>query len=510
MATGVAGPAVREPHSAGDRVPVLVDLAGTVLRRHLPAAIGDLAEAEPPAGRTPSGRHPDGANSDETTAERDVRLAESRLRLATTAGTALDWLDRTRPGEFADNPRHLSLLAERAAWRGRAPVAVTLAERVLAAGATRVDDAPAYLRAALVLADSGRLEDAHEHCDAIVAGAERSGQRLTLAVARSVRSTVARRLGRFVDALDDAGTGLELLTGQEPARQVGEVTESVMACLARLVHVLVETGGHGEAAGLLDNAVPVETLGGTWSGTALLFARGRLRAVAGQQVDAARDLRAAGERLACWGVDNPATVPWRSELAAALWEIGEREDAIRYAADEVELARGWGAPGPLGRALCVQARMVGGPGELAALREATALLERSADLPVLARCLTEYGAASRRAGHPVPARRLLHTALDLAQRCQSPVLAGRAREELAAAGGRRPKARLGDVAGLTRAERRTVTLAARGRTNREIAEALFVQRRTVEIHLTNAYRKLGIGGRDELAVVLERLGTRAD
>ena len=44
--------------------------------------------------------------------------------------------------------------------------------------------------------------------------------------------------------------------------------------------------------------------------------------------------------------------------------------------------------------------------------------------------------------------------------------------------------------------------AAAGATNREIGQALFVSLRTVEMHLTNAYRKLGISSRGELAAAL--------
>ncbi|MDN5852592.1 MAG: helix-turn-helix transcriptional regulator [Actinomycetia bacterium] len=57
---------------------------------------------------------------------------------------------------------------------------------------------------------------------------------------------------------------------------------------------------------------------------------------------------------------------------------------------------------------------------------------------------------------------------------------------------------------LTGGERRVVDLAAEGRSNRAIAEALFVSVRTVETHLTSAYRKLGITSRAQLP----RLGQR--
>lgn len=50
------------------------------------------------------------------------------------------------------------------------------------------------------------------------------------------------------------------------------------------------------------------------------------------------------------------------------------------------------------------------------------------------------------------------------------------------------------------------TLGAEGRTNREIAQALFVTPKTVEVHLSNAYRKLGICSRRELAGALTASG----
>ena len=45
-------------------------------------------------------------------------------------------------------------------------------------------------------------------------------------------------------------------------------------------------------------------------------------------------------------------------------------------------------------------------------------------------------------------------------------------------------------------------MAAEGMTNREIAQALFVTTRTIEVHLTHAYQKLDITTRDELPAAL--------
>src|SRR5262249_4568272 len=59
-------------------------------------------------------------------------------------------------------------------------------------------------------------------------------------------------------------------------------------------------------------------------------------------------------------------------------------------------------------------------------------------------------------------------------------------------GGRREEGR-------TPAERRVADLVAEGRTNREVAAALFVTERTVASHLSHVYAKLGLRSRTELA-----------
>jgi DNA-binding NarL/FixJ family response regulator len=68
--------------------------------------------------------------------------------------------------------------------------------------------------------------------------------------------------------------------------------------------------------------------------------------------------------------------------------------------------------------------------------------------------------------------------------------------ELPASGVRVPRQRIGDE--LTPSEQRIVDVAADGATNPQIAQSLFITTKTVETHLANAYRKLGIRSRREL------------
>jgi DNA-binding NarL/FixJ family response regulator len=92
------------------------------------------------------------------------------------------------------------------------------------------------------------------------------------------------------------------------------------------------------------------------------------------------------------------------------------------------------------------------------------------------------------------ARATLEDALEIFERIGARIWADRARAELGRLGGRAPS---GDE--LTPTERRVAELVAEGRTNKDVAAALFVTVRTVESNLTRVYSKLGVRSRTELA-----------
>jgi DNA-binding NarL/FixJ family response regulator len=119
-----------------------------------------------------------------------------------------------------------------------------------------------------------------------------------------------------------------------------------------------------------------------------------------------------------------------------------------------------------------------------------------------ARSHAELGAALRRAGKPVEAREPLRLAVDLAHRRGATALEESALAELRAAGARPRRRLITGPGALTRSERRIAELAAAGRQNREIAGELVVTLATVEYHLRNAYRKLGIASRAKLGEAL--------
>ncbi len=122
--------------------------------------------------------------------------------------------------------------------------------------------------------------------------------------------------------------------------------------------------------------------------------------------------------------------------------------------------------------------------------------------------LVELGVALRRAGHRIDAREPLQEALEIGRDHGATRLAMRAHTELRAAGARPRSPLRAGLDALTPSEQRVAEIVAGGLTNAEAAQALFVTVKTVEMHLSNVYRKLNIAGRAALeeALALSRSG----
>jgi DNA-binding NarL/FixJ family response regulator len=224
----------------------------------------------------------------------------------------------------------------------------------------------------------------------------------------------------------------------------------------------------------------------------LLLAEGRLEEV----------LEAADDLAVRWGaIVNPWWAPWRSQKARALDGLGRTDEALELAGEELADARRFGAPSVVGRTLRLLGTLEREQG-VERLREAVELLEGSTAKLELALALVALGTALRRGRTPTEARDPLRRALELADRCDAKPLAEQARTELHAAGGRPRRSALTGTESLTASERRVAELAAEGRTNKEIAQSLFVTLKTVELHLSHAYRKLGIRSRHGLSAAL--------
>jgi len=305
------------------------------------------------------------------------------------------------------------------------------------------------------------------------------------------RGWVALRRGDVARAEADAQTALEVLTAHDI--QLGRAF-----ALGLLVEALIEDG-EVEAA---DEAMRTSGLGDDippgMAMNDLLEARGLLRIAQGRTRAGLDDLLEFGRRDALWGGANPLASRWRSRAAVALAALGDADEARRMARDDLDRAQRWGAASGIGIALRASALADAGAPAIGRLREAVEMLAGSPARLEHARALTDLGAALRRANHRSEARGPLDQALTLARRCCAHALIRRATTELRAAGGWPSEPERGGAQQLTASERRIAEMAADGHSNPEIAQALFVTRKTVETHLGHVYRKLGISGRGEL------------
>jgi DNA-binding CsgD family transcriptional regulator len=231
-----------------------------------------------------------------------------------------------------------------------------------------------------------------------------------------------------------------------------------------------------------------------------LASRGRVRIETGDVRAGLADLLRCGELLEAYG--TPDLTRWRPHAVDALIQLGQQRRAEELARAEIASARSFGAPRALARALRAGGRAIGGDEGLNLLEEAVAVAESSPARLEAAHALADLGGELIRRRRRREGRDALRLALELARACGAAALEERTRGELRSGGGRPPRLELSGVDALTPAERRVCELAAGERTNREIAQQLFVTEKTVELHLTNAYRKLGIRSRFQLASVL--------
>lgn len=238
----------------------------------------------------------------------------------------------------------------------------------------------------------------------------------------------------------------------------------------------------------------------------LLEARGRLRLSRGDLDGAVRDLEECGKSIYANG--NPSGWGWRPALALAIG-VRERERALALAGEEIQAAERVGLARAIGVGLRTLGLLESGEARLAHLHDAVAVLKRTPSRLEQARAYVELGGALRRANQRAAAREPLRQGLDLAVRCGAVRLADRARSELVAAGARPRRDALSGRAALTATEQRIATMASQGLSNPEIAQALFVTRKTVENHLGRIYTKLGINSRNRLREVLSPPDERA-
>jgi DNA-binding NarL/FixJ family response regulator len=514
--------ALAEPPPEAERAQVLFELGGTEALTSGPAAVEHLRAAyeqtRDPVARgqiavlhartllfTGSARGA-GVLAEEAAAALGSEQADLRQALAAIAAVAYS----SGAGDFERAAR--ALAPYRAAREGDGPGAKTAATMWAfvgtVTGAIGAEEAVALAQEALADGDMVPFDAGHVSVSAPFALALADRDEALPALA-SIRDFAHRR-GSLFAAMGAGLWGGWLLLHRG---DLVEAERELRGCLD-LQAVWGEAGiGHAYARAFLaetliergDLTGAATVLGGVAVGVAdaegdAFVQRSRVLLLLneGRGEDALDAVAGYGRRDAAL---HPAWEPWRSLQARALDLAGRTADALALVDEELGTARRWGAPGIVGATLRLRGALAREQGERD-LREAVALLAASTRRLEQAKALAALGGLLRRSRRVEEAREPLREALALAGACGADGLAAEVRAELQASGVRPRREALSGPAALTASERRVAERAADGQSNREIAQALYVTPKTVEVHLTNAYRKLGIRSRRELGAAL--------
>lgn len=390
---------------------------------------------------------------------------------------------RTRAERYA-----LAIAAFLAAQQG-APLERAAALAAKAAGGGQLvgdhpgDPTPVYF-AVDVLVDDEQFEPAITLLDGLIADAQQRGDTGSFHRHSAVRAYARTLMGDVRGAESDSR--IALLADLSPIdRALGA---------GALIDALVLCDQLDEADKAAEHHVPHS--GGAVTRGILLLAAAGIDLQRRRYQDA---LERCAEIQAIEAHEGRRGVPalWRSTASHAEYALGHTDRARALATDEVTIARGTGHRRGIVTGMLAAAAAAAPEDRLSLLADAMTVSARS---PVVrARAALAYGAELRRRNRAVDARPLLHDATSAATACGATALAAAALAELRAAGGRPRRLHTSGTDALTAMERRVAREAQAGQSNAEIASALFISRKTVEMHLSRAYQKLSISSRRDLA-----------
>jgi DNA-binding CsgD family transcriptional regulator/tetratricopeptide (TPR) repeat protein len=341
---------------------------------------------------------------------------------------------------------------------------------------------PIYALMALMIADH---EEAIEVCERLLAAAHRNGSMFGITAILLWRSYVLLRRGDLPEAEESIRAAVTSMP------EYGYGQRGMAYTGPHLGRILLERGDLAGARQALEAPDP----GAVDSARYLMLAQMELLLAEGKPEEVIKLADDLPQRLP-W-ITNPAEYWWRSSKAQALDRLGRTDEAIELLNEELELVSQWGAPAAVGRVLRVLGT-VDRDNAIEHLEAAVELLGQSTTRLEYAKALCELGTAIRLDRRPSEARDPLYRALELAGVCGAGALEERVRSELGATGARPRRDSLSGVGSLTPSEKRVADLAAEGLSNREIAQELYVTPKTVEVHLSNTYRKLDIRSRRQL------------
>ena len=337
------------------------------------------------------------------------------------------------------------------------------------------------------------LEQARAESTVLIRRAGDAGALTTLAGALLVAAEAHYRLGDWVAADRDTAAAVRV-TGD--TRQVAW-RGFALCTRARL---LAAQGRERESRAMVGEALETAQTHAISSG--LRFVHGTLgfgALSAGRPAEAVTELEAVERIVAGSGLEEPTLVPWLADLIEAYVRCGRDDDARQRVG---RLERQADTSGTA-FAAAVAAR---GRGMLEADFDAAFASaldhDRARPMPFeRARTLLAYGRRLHRTRRRADARDRLREALAGFERLGAAAWAAEAQHELRAAGAHRRGPR---ADGLTAQERRVAAAVRRGATNRQIAEELFLAPKTIDFHLRQIYRKLGVHSRTQLVAELAR------
>ena len=305
--------------------------------------------------------------------------------------------------------------------------------------------------------------------------------------------------GRWRRALEHAACAVELAELTAP-RQTRGFLEGIQALVEADLGLVEEarTSAHQALAFVDISSEGIVTL-------PALGVLGRVELALGNLEAAAGYLRDLPGHLVALGWDDPTNPVW-GDAIETLIALGELEQASahldRYGAN----ARRLGSPWAIAGAARCRGLLAAREGDLpAALTSFEHSLNALDGLPFpfeRGRTLLCLGVVQRQAQQRRAARESLEQSVAIFEELGARLWVEKARVELKRVSGRRAPS---DE--LTETERRVASLAAEGRSNKEIAAELYMGVSTVEAHLSRVYRKLGIRSR---AALTSRLATQAD
>jgi DNA-binding CsgD family transcriptional regulator len=407
-------------------------------------------------------------------------------------------VDRALTGPRTQGQRQLlAQAAVHAAFAGEpAPEVAALAEQAWDHGRlleVETADGLAWtlLTAAFTLA--GHLERTIELAQAVLLDARRRSSPRAFATASYVCGLPRLWQGQVTQAIGDLEAARDVR--RFGWRQFGR------AAAAHYALCLLETGELERAQEVLTRDTPARA-SADMEDAMQLYALAELRRHQGRFAEALETALKAGE-LGEQHVPHVGYALWRGSAAQSALALGDEGRGRELAQEMLKRAESAQILHERIRSLRVLGLCQGGRKGLQTLRAAVELGRSAPPRLETIRALIELGSALRRGNERAAAREPLQQAADLANRGGATVLYERARLELSASGGRpRREALLSGPGSLTPSERRIAELAGGGQSNRQIAQALFVTPKTVEYHLRNAYRKLEIQGRGQLAEAL--------